>query len=454
MATQQPARIRPSSISIRMVSGIVEYIVSDAVASELRRRNPKHPRIRRSLATQHAIGEIHQRLQFYSGVSLSISKSPPFMYELVKHYNQNYLSGCKDLKLNQRSLWRIYFRSLTQEEKSHLVLQGPSISHKAVYIQKRYNEPDEPVDGVQKRKQAACTSPIGSDYSKLKEVITIDQSNSSRLQYLCCNLHSNYHGSMDTTHIEPHNCFYQAAGIKHKVISHHKTGPYKGISSDKDITVAFETSTYFRNLETTLLGRQFCGGLDSFELNLAKDLLKHGVRDKIRLKGKIIYNQQAVSRRITFGFGRIQKDSYQLNWNLNTTTMPGANTALFNTLPFKSKEQLVILFEKATKFCLLWNKESFPDHERNLRCAGYLNSQMGFPSSKSLFEFFDIVISRNKVLKKHIDVKNCHRPGYNICCVYSYYTTVNEEEYKVSIIMTTRTTVGSAFTKVLENKKC
>lgn len=168
MATQQPARSRPSSISIRMVRGIGEYIVSDTVALELRLRNPKDPRIRRSLATQHAIGEIRQRLQSYSGASLSISKYPLFMYELVEHYNQNYLSGCKDLKLNQRNLWRIYFRSLTHKEKSHLDIQGPSISHKAVYIQKRYNEPDEPVDGVQKQKKAACTSPIGSDYSKTK----------------------------------------------------------------------------------------------------------------------------------------------------------------------------------------------------------------------------------------------------------------------------------------------
>ena len=201
MATQQPARIRPSSTSIRMVCGVAEYIVSDAAASVLRRRNPKHPRIRRSLATQHALGDICQRLQSYSGVSLSISKSPPFMYELVEHYNQKNLSGCKDLKLNQRNLWRIYFRSLTHKEKSHLVLQGLSILHKAVYIQKRHNEPDKPVHGVQKQKKADCTFPIGSDYSKLKEVITIDQSNSSRLQYLCQNLHLKYHGSMDITRI-------------------------------------------------------------------------------------------------------------------------------------------------------------------------------------------------------------------------------------------------------------
>ena len=132
--------------------------------------------------------------------------------------------------------------------------------------------------------------------------------------------------------------------------------------------------------------------------------------------------------------------------------MPSINTKSFTKLPPKSKEQLMILFEAATQFTLQWYKNSFPDHERNIRCAGYLNSQMGFPGSKSLFEFYDMVISRNTVLQKHCDVKNCHHPGYNICCVYSYYVHVGGEEYKVSIIMTTRTTIRSAFNKALNIK--
>ena len=107
----------------------------------------------------------------------------------------------------------------------------------------------------------------------------------------------------------------------------------------------------------------------------------------------------------------------------------------------------MIIFEEATTFTHLWHKDSLSNPARNKQCAGYLNSKMGFPLTTSLFEYFDLFISRNTILPKHCDVKNCHRPGYSMCCVYSYYTQIGRDEYKVSIIMTTWTTVGCAFEK-------
>ena len=435
-----------------MVRGHTEYILSDADAFELRRIDPKHPRIKRSLATMHALDEIGRRLQPAAGVCLSISKPPLFISDLVKHYNSNFLSNGNDLKLNRRNLWRIFFRR-RHGRKSYFLPEGVPISHKAIYIQRRHNEPDEPVAGQKKRKKSACKSPLGSDYRTISNVTTIDQSGSPRLIYLCQNLHSNFHGSMHTADIESTNVILDYVGIRHRVLSPHTTKS-RGVSRDGDVTVAFSTSAYFRNMEITLQKQGFCGGLDCLERSVALDLLSHGVRDTIRMNGKIMKDEETVSQRIVFGFGRIQRDSYNLNWHLNRTTMPGTNTKSFDKLPHKSKEQLMILFQCATQFALLWNKESFPDEERNTLCAGYLNSRLGFPTSKSLFEYYEIVLSRNTILRKHCDVKNCHRPGYNICCVYSYYVEVNEEEYKVSIIMTSRTTVGSALNKALNTKRC
>ncbi len=72
---------------------------------------------------------------------------------------------------------------------------------------------------------------------------------------------------------------------------------------------------------------------------------------------------------------------------------------------------------------------------------------MGFPQSTSLFEFFDVIMTRNTTLQKHTDPKNDHRKGYNVCTVYSYVVNLDGVDYKVSIIMTTRTTVGSACDK-------
>ena len=163
-------------------------------------------------------------------------------------------------------------------------------------------------------------------------------------------------------------------------------------------------------MQITLQKRGFCGGLDSLEMNVAQMLLMHGVRDKIRLTEEIVSDEEAVSQSLDFGVGRIQRKSMQLNWKFNKTTMPGINTKSFDKFSPKMKAQLMILFEAATQFTSKWYEDSFSDHERNIRCAGYLNSQMGFPGSRSLFEYFMMVISRNTVLSKHCDVKNCHRP--------------------------------------------
>ena len=126
-------------------------------------------------------------------------------------------------------------------------------------------------------------------------------------------------------------------------------------------------------------------------MSVALDLLSHGVRDTIRMNKKMVKDEEAMSKHLTFGFGRIQKEEYDLNWHLNTTTMPGTNTKSFDKLPHTLKEQLMILFECATQFTLLWNKESFPDQQRNTLCAGHLNSQLGFPTSKSCFEYYHMV---------------------------------------------------------------
>jgi hypothetical protein len=62
---------------------------------------------------------------------------------------------------------------------------------------------------------------------------------------------------------------------------------------------------------------------------------------------------------------------------------------------------------------------------------------MGYPDAKAKFEYYDMVISRNTTLPKHIDGKNDHRLGYNHCVVYTFYHELEGIEYKASIIMTT-----------------
>jgi len=137
-----------------MGHGNVEYIISDLVAHKLCRKNPQHPRIKRSLATIHTVSKIRQRLHRVAGVPLSVFKSPPFIAELVRHYNSTFLSGKSDLKLDRHNLWRIFFRREYGREL-HFLPQVLSVSHKAIYIQKRYIQSDAPVVGQQKRKKGS-----------------------------------------------------------------------------------------------------------------------------------------------------------------------------------------------------------------------------------------------------------------------------------------------------------
>ena len=141
--------------------------------------------------------------------------------------------------------------------ESAFLPEGVSVSHKAIYIQKRYNETDKPVAGKQKRKKAACKSPLGSNYAKIRKVTTINQSGSSRLQYLCQNLHSNFHGFMDTSDIPNNNVIYNFVGIGHMLLSSHSTGSM-GISRDGDVIVAFSTSAYFCSMQITPQKPRLC----------------------------------------------------------------------------------------------------------------------------------------------------------------------------------------------------
>ena len=61
------------------------------------------------------------------------------------------------------------------------------------------------------------------------------------------------------------------------------------------------------------------------------------------------------------------------------------------------------------------------------------------------FKYFEIIICQNIILRKHCDQKSDHRTGYNMCIIYTYFVMLNGEEYKVSVVMTTCYTVGSAY---------
>ena len=119
----------------------------------------------------------------------------------------------------------------------------------------------------------------------------------------------------------------------------------------------------------------------------------------------------------------------------------------FTNLPDSLKPQMMKLFESAQLFVDKCISNSFPITARTNECSKRLNAVLGFPNSKSKFEYFDIVLLRNTVLPKHIDSKNDNCAGYNLCTIYSFYQEIVGVEYKVSVIMTTRSSVGATCDK-------
>ena len=400
----------------------------------------------RCLATKSALDYVLQNYNPQPDTMISHRKCPPVMEGIVSHLNKYYLTWKSDLKLVKQNVWRIYFRNQFGQTKYKRIQNHPNTAtHRSIYIQKRLDEPKEVGLGRQLRKKPLCGNPLGNDYSKLVSHTTIQLHGINRIIYCSDNLHSNWHGSMDISDVSNTNILMDHVGIKHQEICHENSGQ-TGLSKHEDIVVAFQHASIFSKLERSLSVQASMWGMTRFEHDLTKHLLLHGgVKDTVRMNGKINPNKEAFSYRAQFGFGRIQPAAYGLNWHLENTIMPSVSTKHFLDMPNSLRQALMVIFEHTTEFTRKHDKKVFSNIKRNQKCAGYLNNLLGFPGSKSLFEYYDIVLSHNTILRKHCDQKNCHRHGYNKCCVYSFFHNLENIEYKVSIVMTTRTTIGSAF---------
>ena len=131
--------------------------------------------------------------------------------------------------------------------------------------------------------------------------------------------------------------------------------------------------------------------------------------------------------------------------------MPTLNVTPFLHISKSLQRQIISVMETATSIARSEDHASFSHPIRTKLFAKIFNNAMGFGSSSSLFEYIQIVISKNTVLNEHIDHKNDHRSGYNFCSVYSFYHVKDNEEYRISLIMTTRTTIGAALEKLKSN---
>ena len=360
------------------------------------------------------------------------------MRRAVDHVNKNYLCLKNDSKLMHINVWRHYFQTHYGPSVTQHPIKEPS--HRAIYIIKRQSSPQELEVGRQFRKKSPSTEMIGPDINEYDDVIIINQSNCQSLFYTVPNLHANNHGSIDLSDLPNRRIILDFMDIRNNEIDNNSSGK-SGTFRYEDIWIAYDKSRFVKSLNKKMLS----GGLQLFHRDLTTHLLKGGVRDDVRMNGRINANQEAYNIRARFGFGRKQKKTHPNTWWYQKHKMPTCDVSQFKAMDTHLRSMLMILFESSSLFIQQHDPMAFNNPDRNKIFSSRFNKLMGFEDSLSQFEYVDIILSRNTILRKHIDGKNDHRRGYNQCAVYSFYQFIDGLEFKVSVVMTMRTHVGAAF---------
>lgn len=402
-------------------------------------RDPSHPLLRRHLAASKCIHHVLQTLICDEEKPYTRACVPSVLSDTVSHLNNNYLLLPTDLKLNHVVMWQLLFRSKFLP-RNKIILRKKPLSHEAIYIQLRHDSISEKKLGRQKRKKALCPNELGQDYSHIRNVTTVVQKGCRNIIYATPNLHAKWHGSVDVSNLFHRDIVLDFLGIKHYEINL-KTVGKNGITQMNNVVVAFPHSQHLLQLEKKL----HSGGVFRFHHELTQHLLLGGVLDVVRMNGRINDNEDAYNIRLRFGYTRCQADSNRNTWYIGTNKMPTLSVHSFIEMSTSLKDQFMKCVESCQVFVNKHFHNSFPDANRNHQCAGRLNSAIGYPNSKAKFEYYDIILSRNTILRRHCDTKNDHRPGYNHCVVYSFFHSIDGRQYRVSIVMTTRSTIGCAY---------
>ena len=190
------------------------------------------------------------------------------------------------------------------------------------------------------------------------------------------------------------------------------------------------------------------GGFLRFQHELTAHLLLGGVCDNMCMNGTIDPISTAYNIWCRFGFGRVQKTS-DATWYVGEHKMLSPTLKSSTSMSNSLKRQLMTVIEFIQVFVEQHYKDSFPDHQRTTIFAGRVHCALGFSLSRTNFEHYDIVPSRNTILRKHIDHKNDLRNGYNYCVVYFFFQKMDGVDCHVSIVATTRSTVGCPNDKVI-----
>jgi len=124
-------------------------ILPPSVLNQYSQDDPNNPYLRRHHATLECITQALEKFHPNHNEEITISKVPIIMCNIVDKVNIHVLNLPTDIKLVKRQVWRLHYRSL-YGNKFKVIPNATSLSHHAIYIQKRHSTTSELVLGRQK----------------------------------------------------------------------------------------------------------------------------------------------------------------------------------------------------------------------------------------------------------------------------------------------------------------
>ena len=278
---------------------------------------------------------------------------------------------------------------------------------------------------------------FGEDASKIRKQIEIHQCTEPIL-YSCPKLHERPHGSAPEMYLRRSRATIEKHGIENVAISKSMAGD-SGVAKEEDVVVAFDHSRIIIAINMTMRG-----GLEQFRQSLFAYMMSRNKTDTVRNE-KLSKGQPATNIRARFGYNQIQRPTHHSHWTLEGERMPSYNVYDFLDMDEDLRYNIIKFAEGGQRFLCDNYRSAMRDLNRISHCVKRLNEAMGFPQSTSRFEYFDVVLTRNALLKKHMDYKNDYRHGYDHCVVYSFFCGT----YRIAVIMTTRRDIGAALDRAL-----
>ena len=346
--------------------------------------------------------------------------------KLIAVYNSKYLNRLGDKKLCVKTLRRCLKKMSEQQRLQYLYFHQMKTKQHGLQMQ---------IPSHQKNRDQ-----FGEDASKIRKQIEIHQCTEPIL-YSCPKLHERPHGSAPEMYLRRSRATMEKHGIENAVISKSMAGD-SGVVKEDDVVVAFDHSRIIIAINMTMRG-----GIEQFRQSLFTFMMSRDKTDTARVK-KLSTGQPATNLRARFGYNQIQRPTHHSHWSLEGERMPSYNVYDFLDMDEDLRYNMMKLAEGGQRFLCDHYRSAGRDLNRIKHCVKRLNEAMGFPQSTSRFEYFDIVLTQNTLLEKHMDYKNDNREGYDHCVVYSFFYGT----FRIAVIMTTRRDIGAALDRALSAK--